>query len=97
MCNKEAGGMERCKAKGNVKLIFAFSRWARYEVSNMLQNKNIRFAFILGTETDADPQTETETGVEFGSDRDYEISYKIKVKVKQSRYRPGVAQRVPGS
>jgi len=23
--------------------------------------------------------------------------YKVKVKVKQSRYRPGVAQRVPGS
>ena len=35
----------------------------------------MRFAFILGTETDVDPQTETD--FEFGSDRDYEISYKI--------------------
>jgi hypothetical protein len=26
-----------------------------------------------------------------------EIKVKVKVKVKQSRYRPGVAQRVPGS
>jgi hypothetical protein len=25
------------------------------------------------------------------------LQYKVKVKVKQSRYRPGVAQRVPGS
>jgi hypothetical protein len=25
------------------------------------------------------------------------IKVKVKVKVKQSRYRPGVAQRVPGS
>jgi hypothetical protein len=34
---------------------------------------------------------------------EFELSYlgilkvKVKVKVKQSRYRPGVAQRVPGS
>ena len=26
-----------------------------------------------------------------------EIKVKVKVKVKQSRYRPGVAERVPGS
>jgi hypothetical protein len=26
-----------------------------------------------------------------------QIKVKVKVKVKQSRYRPGVAQRVPGS
>jgi hypothetical protein len=25
------------------------------------------------------------------------VNVKVKVKVKQSRYRPGVAQRVPGS
>jgi hypothetical protein len=27
----------------------------------------------------------------------YRFKYKLKVKVKQSLYRPGVAQRVPGS
>jgi hypothetical protein len=26
-----------------------------------------------------------------------QVKVKVKVKVKQSRYRPGVAQRVPGS
>jgi hypothetical protein len=26
-----------------------------------------------------------------------EVKVKVKVKVKQSRYRPGVAQRVPGN
>jgi hypothetical protein len=28
---------------------------------------------------------------------DSQVKVKVKVKVKQSRYRPGVAQRVPGS
>jgi hypothetical protein len=42
-------------------------------VSNMFQGKGVRFAFMLGTETDADPQNET--GFEFGSGLDYETSY----------------------
>jgi hypothetical protein len=35
--------------------------------------------------------------LEFRKEIYYNIKVKVKVKVKQSRYRPGVAQRVPGS
>jgi len=49
---KKLGKWKGTKRNSNVKLIFAFSRGAGYDVSNTLQDKNIRFAFILGTETD---------------------------------------------
>ena len=63
---KKQGEWKGTKRNHNVNLLFAFLRGAGNDVSNMFQEKDTRFWFILGTETDADPQTET--SFEFGSD-----------------------------
>jgi hypothetical protein len=51
------------------------------------------------TDTDADRLLHRKSYYKLHAHNEDEIRFfvKVKVKVKQSRYRPGVAQRVPGS